>query len=154
MISEQQSNALAATPASSLTSGRLTLSGLLACEAFFFAAVLVSTSGVLFWVAAAMILPTLAFTWQGLARQRSSSGLAQLFTRINSSQIDLRLNPQQLEQDDASQTFAQLNNRLRSVIIELQRQRAWPQPPSPRPIAGYCQSRRRGTPRSSNNCPN
>ena len=120
MISEQQSNALAAPPASSLTSGRLTLSGLLACEAFFFAAVLVSTSGVLFWVAAAMILPTLAFTWQGLARQRSSSGLAQLFTRINSSQIDLRLNPQQLEQDDASQTFAQLNNRLRSVIIELQ----------------------------------
>ena len=55
MISQQQSNALADNPASPSSKERLTLSGLLACEAFLFAAVISSASGVLFWAALAMI---------------------------------------------------------------------------------------------------
>ncbi len=120
MISQQQSNALADNPASRSSKERLTLSGLLACEAFLFAAVISSASGVLFWAALAMIPPTLAFTWMSRTGARQGRGLGALFKRINSKQIDLRVNAADLEQDEASQAFVSLNERLRGIIMELQ----------------------------------
>lgn len=120
MISEQQSGAISGTPAPGVIKGRLTLSGLLACEAFFFAAVLSSTSGLLFWAALVMIVPTLAFTALSIAGPRQQSGFGGLFNRINGNQIDLRPDQLRLEQDEASQSFAKLNQRLRGIIIELQ----------------------------------
>ena len=120
MISQQQSNALADNPASPSSKERLTLSGLLACEAFLFAAVISSASGVLFWAALAMIPPTLAFTWMSRTGARQGRGLGALFKRINGKQIDLRVNAADLEQDEASQAFVSLNERLRGIIMELQ----------------------------------
>ncbi|WP_341706878.1 methyl-accepting chemotaxis protein [Halopseudomonas sp.] len=120
MISEQQSGAISGTPAPGVIKGRLTLSGLLACEAFFFAAVLSSTSGLLFWAALVMIVPTLAFTALSIAAPRQQGGFGSLFNRINGNQIDLRPDQLRLEQDEASQSFAKLNQRLRGIIMELQ----------------------------------
>lgn len=81
---------------------------------------LTSTSGLLFWAALLMIIPTLAFTVLSLAGPRQQGGFGTLFKRINGSQIDLRPEQLRLEQDETSLAFGALNNRLRSIIIELQ----------------------------------
>lgn len=120
MISEQQNGAISGAPAPGVIKGRLALSGLLACEAFFFAAVLSSTTGLLFWAAVLMIIPTLAFTVMSLAGPRQHGDLGSLFNRINGNQIDLRPDQLRLEQDETSQAFAKLNERLRNFVMELQ----------------------------------
>ena len=91
MMSEQHAEALAPAAKPVLARGRLALAGLIICELFLFAAVLLSTTGVLFWAALAMLIPTLAFTWQLQGGAGGSGALGASLQRVNGKQIDLRL---------------------------------------------------------------
>ena len=68
---------------------------LLACELFFFVALISISDGILFWVAIAMVVPTLFLTWQALPASTSAGqSIGSLLKKINGEQIDLRSHPQ------------------------------------------------------------
>tara|TARA_B100001059_G_C17812283_1_gene573010 strand:- start:34 stop:1755 length:1722 start_codon:yes stop_codon:yes gene_type:complete len=93
---------------------------LLACELFFFVALISISDGILFWVAIAMVVPTLFLTWQALPASTSAGqSIGSLLKKINGEQIDLRSHPQ-TDMDETSYEFAELNRRLRSVMLDLQ----------------------------------
>src|SRR5690606_25550415 len=100
--------------------GRLALAGLIICELFLFAAVLLSTTGVLFWAALAMLIPTLAFTWQLQGGAGGCGALGASLQRVNGKQIDLRLGNEKHSDDPAIQEYVKLNERLRAIMLELQ----------------------------------
>ncbi|UJJ32015.1 methyl-accepting chemotaxis protein [Halopseudomonas maritima] len=120
MISDPRSEALSSPTPANDARGLLPLAGLVVCELFLFAAVLLSTSGVLFWAALAMLIPTLAFTWQLRSTGGSTGSLTASLSRINGNQIDLRLTDEKRSDDPATQQYAALNERLRGIMLELQ----------------------------------
>ncbi|MGI3130239.1 methyl-accepting chemotaxis protein [Halopseudomonas pachastrellae] len=120
MISDPHSEALSSPTPANGTRGLLPLAGLVVCELFLFAAILLSTSGALFWAALAMLIPTLAFTWQLRSAGGSTGSLTSSLSRINGKQIDLRLNDEKRSDDPATQQYAKLNERLRGIMLELQ----------------------------------
>lgn len=120
MMSEQHAEALAPAAKPALARGRLALVGLIICELFLFAAVMLSTTGVLFWAALAMLIPTLAFTWQLQSGAGSSNALEASLQRVNGKQIDLRLGNERHSDDPAVQEYVKLNERLRAIMLELQ----------------------------------
>tara|TARA_Y100000782_G_scaffold61773_2_gene67715 strand:- start:104 stop:1810 length:1707 start_codon:yes stop_codon:yes gene_type:complete len=120
MISDPHSEALSSPTPANGTRGLLPLAGLVVCELFLFAAILLSTNGALFWAALAMLIPTLAFTWQLRSAGGSTGSLTSTLSRINGKQIDLRLNDEKRSDDPATQQYAKLNERLRGIMLELQ----------------------------------
>ena len=93
---------------------------LMACELFFFIALISTSEGTLFWVAIAMVVPTLLLTWLGMPSSSKLEGsINTLLSKTNSQQIDLRSSTQPA-QEQASRQFAELNNRLRGIMLELQ----------------------------------
>ncbi len=120
MISDPRSEALSSPTPANGTRGLLPLAGLVVCELFLFAAILLSTSGALFWAALAMLIPTLAFTWQLRSAGGSTGSLTSSLSRINGKQIDLRLSDEKRSDDPATQQYAKLNERLRGIMLELQ----------------------------------
>ncbi|HIQ54901.1 MAG TPA: hypothetical protein EYH51_16825, partial [Pseudomonas pachastrellae] len=120
MMSEQHAEALAPAAKPVLARGRLALAGLIICELFLFAAILLSTTGALFWAALAMLVPTLAFTWQLQGGAGSSNALEASLQRVNGKQIDLRLGNEKHSDDPTVQEYVKLNERLRAIMLELQ----------------------------------
>ncbi|WP_353388149.1 methyl-accepting chemotaxis protein [Halopseudomonas sabulinigri] len=94
--------------------------GLMACELFFFVALISIAEGTLFWVAIAMVAPTLLLTWWSVpGTAGTGTSLSSQLSKTNSQQIDLRALDQNTS-EEASRQFAELNNRLRSIMLELQ----------------------------------
>ena len=93
---------------------------LMACELFFFIALISVSDGILFWVSIGMVTPTLLLTWMGLPSSGSAGGsISSLLSKTNSQQIDLRASSQPAK-EESSRQFAELNNRLRGIMLELQ----------------------------------
>ncbi|MEH6566988.1 MAG: methyl-accepting chemotaxis protein [Halopseudomonas sp.] len=104
----------------SAPSAALRLLALLACELFFFIALISVSQGMLFWAAVVMVVPTLLLTWFALpADSKASGSFVSLVTRTNSQQIDLRTDSQAAK-DETSRQFLELNRRLRGIMLELQ----------------------------------
>jgi len=87
----------------------------MACELFFFVALISIAEGTLFWVAIAMVAPTLLLTWWSVpGTAGTGTSLSSQLSKTNSQQIDLRALDQNTS-EEASRQFAELNNRLRSI---------------------------------------
>ncbi len=113
---DRKSKPASATTASPL----LRCLALMACELFFFVALISVAEGTLFWIAIAMVAPTLLLTWWGLPSSANNGAtLNSLLSKTNSQQIDLRA-LDQIPSEDSTRQFAELNSRLRGIMLDLQ----------------------------------
>ncbi len=106
---------------SSPDAGAFTLVLLLLCQLFFIGALLLLTDGVVWLVALLLSAPSLYCTWRLRNSRSSSDVLLEKLERSNGKLIDLTADSE-LEGSEApaSQHFATLTKRLRSMLLDFQ----------------------------------